>query len=48
MPDQISMKRWNSRSTRPPRKPWIAPAAMPITEEIAVRVKPNSTEMRNP
>src|SRR4029453_10534573 len=45
---QISMKRWNRRWTQPPEYPWMAPAATPITDEMAVRISPNSTEMRKP
>src|SRR4051812_19569984 len=43
-----SMTRWNSRSTMPPKYPWMPPAAMPMIEEMMVRLRPNSTEMRKP
>ena len=46
--DQISRKRWNTRSTRPPKKPCVAPAVTPMIEEKMVSSSPNSTEMRKP
>ena len=39
-PDQTSMKRWKARSIQPPKKPWTAAAAMPMTEAAAVRNQP--------
>src|SRR4051794_8670999 len=45
---QISIKRWNPRSTQPPKYPCRPPAATPITEEMIVSARPNSTEMRKP
>ena len=40
-PDQISIILWNIRSVIPPKKPWTAPAAIPIMELKIVNDKPN-------
>src|SRR6266853_1021212 len=45
---QTSMKRWKPRSIQPPKKPCTPPAAIPMIEEMMVRARPNSTEMRKP
>ncbi len=45
---QISTMRWKTRSTQPPKKPWQAPATMPMRLEIAATTSANSTEMRKP
>ena len=48
-PPQISMKRCGTTGrVRPPKYPCMAPAARrtPMTELMAVSVRPNSTEMR--
>ena len=48
MPPQISRKRWKTKSTRPPKYPCTAPAAMPITDVSAVTISANATDSRNP
>jgi predicted trehalose synthase len=45
---QISMKRWNSRSTLPPKNPWIAPVTTPSTTPVKVSASANSTLTRKP
>src|ERR1700738_31243 len=45
---QTSMKRWKPRSSQPPKYPCTPPAATPMIEEMMVRLRPNSTEMRKP
>lgn len=48
MEPQISMKRWNARSTLPPKKPWIAPVSTPSSTPVTVSARPNSTLTRKP
>src|SRR5262249_38146241 len=45
---QISIRRWKMRSVQPPKYPWMAPAATPMTDDTMVKARPNSTEMRKP
>src|SRR6266852_827608 len=45
---QTSMNRWNPKSTQPPKKPCTPPAATPMIDEMMVRLRPNSTEIRKP
>ncbi len=42
------MMRWKMRSTQPPKKPCIAPATMPITDERRVTISVNSIDSRKP
>ena len=45
---QISTMRWKTRSSQPPKKPWAAPAKMPMRLEMTATTSAKSTEMRKP
>jgi hypothetical protein len=33
------MKRWKIRSSQPPKKPWSAPATIPMSEAMVVTIR---------
>ena len=45
---QTSINLWKIRSIQPPKKPWIAPAAIPIIEEISVTTIAKKTDNLKP